>query len=76
MVQGFPTKCQLSIVIPQLKGAPLWKSQLIKALTLVVDGYSAPVTAGNFVDLVQRGFYNGLEFIGRKTLMCCRPEIQ
>jgi peptidylprolyl isomerase len=32
-------------------------------LTLVVDGYSAPVTAGNFVDLVQRGFYNGLEFV-------------
>lgn len=26
-------------------------------LTLVLDGYSAPVTAGNFVDLVDRGFY-------------------
>ncbi|WP_269228020.1 peptidylprolyl isomerase, partial [Escherichia coli] len=31
-------------------------------LKVVVDGYSAPVTAGNFVDLVQRGFYDGLEF--------------
>lgn len=31
-------------------------------ITLVADGYSAPITAGNFVDLVQRGFYNGLEF--------------
>ena len=31
------------------------------ALRLVwVSGYSAPITAGNFVDLVQRGFYNGL----------------
>jgi peptidylprolyl isomerase len=30
-------------------------------MTVVVDGYSAPVTAGNFVDLVQRGFYDGLE---------------
>jgi peptidylprolyl isomerase len=31
-------------------------------LVAVVDGYSAPVTAGNFVDLVQRGFYNDLPF--------------
>mmetsp|Transcript_23323 Transcript_23323/g.64144 ORF Transcript_23323/g.64144 Transcript_23323/m.64144 type:complete len:345 (-) Transcript_23323:528-1562(-) len=29
-------------------------------LTLMLDGYAAPITAGNFVDLVQRGFYNGL----------------
>ena len=28
---------------------------------LVVDGYNAPVTAGNFVDLVQRNFYDGME---------------
>mmetsp|Transcript_10880 Transcript_10880/g.17979 ORF Transcript_10880/g.17979 Transcript_10880/m.17979 type:complete len:484 (-) Transcript_10880:92-1543(-) len=28
-------------------------------ITMVVDGYTAPITAGNFVDLVQRGFYNG-----------------
>jgi peptidylprolyl isomerase len=28
-----------------------------------VDGYSAPVTAGNFVDLVQRQFYDGMPFI-------------
>jgi peptidylprolyl isomerase len=33
-------------------------------LRIVVDGYSAPVNAGNFVDLVQRGFYDGLPFIG------------
>lgn len=28
-------------------------------LTLTVDGYTAPITAGNFVDLVDRGFFNG-----------------
>jgi peptidylprolyl isomerase len=28
-----------------------------------VDGYSAPVSGGNFIDLVQRGFYDGLPFI-------------
>ncbi|WP_013321795.1 peptidylprolyl isomerase [Gloeothece verrucosa] len=27
-----------------------------------VDGVDAPITAGNFVDLVERGFYNGLTF--------------
>jgi len=26
--------------------------------TLVLDGFNAPVTAGNFLDLVKRGFYN------------------
>ena len=29
-------------------------------MRIVVDGYNAPVTAGNFVDLVQRGFYDGM----------------
>ncbi|KAK1301624.1 hypothetical protein QJS10_CPB12g00218 [Acorus calamus] len=28
---------------------------------IVLDGYSAPVTAGNFVDLVKRHFYDGME---------------
>ena len=27
---------------------------------MVVDGYTSPITAGNFVDLVRRGFYNGM----------------
>ncbi|MEC4986696.1 MAG: peptidylprolyl isomerase [Oscillatoria sp. PMC 1068.18] len=31
-------------------------------ITIEVDGDQAPVTAGNFVDLVDRGFYNGLTF--------------
>lgn len=30
-------------------------------MTLVCDGLSAPVSAGNFVDLVQKRFYNGME---------------
>ncbi len=49
--------------LPQLKGRATVEMKTNKGnLTMVVDGYSAPVTAGNFVDLVQRGFYNGLEF--------------
>ncbi|MBW4473583.1 MAG: peptidylprolyl isomerase [Stenomitos rutilans HA7619-LM2] len=31
-------------------------------ITAELDGTNAPVTAGNFVDLVQRGVYNGLVF--------------
>ncbi len=40
-------------VILKVKGAPI---------TIEVDGDDAPITAGNFVDLVQRGVYNGLVF--------------
>lgn len=31
-------------------------------ITIKVDGKNAPITAGNFVDLVQRGVYDGLAF--------------
>ena len=31
-------------------------------ITIEVDGTNAPITAGNFVDLVERGVYNGLSF--------------
>lgn len=30
-------------------------------LTIVVDGYNAPLTAGNFVDLVDKKFYDGMD---------------
>ncbi len=33
-----------------------------KTITIELDGLNAPISAGNFVDLVQRGFYNGLTF--------------
>ena len=29
-------------------------------LTTIVDGYTAPITAGNFVDLVNKGFYTDM----------------
>jgi len=40
-------------VVMTVKGSPI---------TIEVDGTNAPITAGNFVDLVQRGVYNGLVF--------------
>jgi len=65
MVQGFPFEVPAQYSnLPQLKGRATVEIKTNKGdLTMVVDGYSAPITAGNFVDLVQRGFYNGLEFI-------------
>lgn len=65
MVEKFPFEVPSEYSnLPQLKGRATVEMTTEKGnLTLVVDGYSAPVTAGNFVDLVQRGFYDGLEFI-------------
>ncbi len=64
MVQKFPFEVPTEYSdLPQLKGRATVEMKTNKGnITMVVDGYSAPVTAGNFVDLVQRGFYNGLEF--------------
>ena len=49
--------------LPQLKGRAQIEFTTDKGVvTAVLDGYSAPVTSGNFVDLIQRGFYDGLPF--------------
>jgi peptidylprolyl isomerase len=65
MLQGFPFEVPSEYShLPQLKGRATVEMTTNKGpLTVVVDGYSAPVTAGNFVDLVERGFYDGMEFI-------------
>jgi peptidylprolyl isomerase len=65
MVQQFPFEIPSEYSqLPQLKGRATIDMVTDQGkITIVVDGYSAPITAGNFVDLVQRGFYDGLEFI-------------
>jgi peptidylprolyl isomerase len=64
MVPSFPFEVPEEYAnLPQLKGRATVKFETTKGtLTAVIDGYNAPITAGNFVDLVQRGFYDGLEF--------------
>ncbi|AFY69353.1 Peptidylprolyl isomerase [Thalassoporum mexicanum PCC 7367] len=48
---------------PQLKGRALVElTTELGKLDIVVDGYSSPVNGGQFVDLVQQGFYDGLSF--------------
>ena len=49
--------------LPRLLGRASVAIETTKGtLTAVVDGYNAPLTAGAFVDLVQKGFYDGLPF--------------
>ncbi|MBW4539164.1 MAG: peptidylprolyl isomerase [Myxacorys chilensis ATA2-1-KO14] len=64
MVKDFPFEVpQEYSNLPQLKGRATVAAKTSEGeMTIVLDGFSAPVTAGNFVDLVKRGFYDGLEF--------------
>jgi peptidyl-prolyl cis-trans isomerase B (cyclophilin B) len=49
--------------LPRLKGkATVTMIIKDKPVVLELDGDNAPITAGNFVDLVDQGFYNGLTF--------------
>jgi peptidylprolyl isomerase len=49
--------------LPRLLGRATVRLTTTKGdLIAVVDGYNAPLTAGAFVDLVQRGFYDNLPF--------------
>ncbi|ERN06625.1 peptidyl-prolyl cis-trans isomerase CYP38, chloroplastic isoform X1 [Amborella trichopoda] len=71
MVDGFPYE-----VPEEYSGMPLLKGRATVDMKvkvkdnpnledcvfrLVLDGYNAPVTAGNFLDLVERHFYDGME---------------
>jgi len=49
--------------LPRLKGKATVEMTLSGGKVIIeVDGNSAPITAGNFIDLVRRGFYDGLTF--------------
>jgi peptidyl-prolyl cis-trans isomerase B (cyclophilin B) len=49
--------------VPRLEGMATVEMTIDGSpITIEVDGNNAPITAGNFVDLVDRGFYNGLTF--------------
>lgn len=65
MVKDYPfTVPEEYAHLPQLLGRAKVEVETTKGnLIIVVDGYSAPITGGNFVDLVERKFYDGLPFI-------------
>ncbi|MUG94472.1 peptidylprolyl isomerase [Scytonema sp. UIC 10036] len=67
--EATPVSDNLSASIPGFKELPRLEGKAtvvmtVKGLpiTIEVDGTNAPISAGNFVDLVQRGAYNGLMF--------------
>ncbi|XP_038981556.1 peptidyl-prolyl cis-trans isomerase CYP38, chloroplastic isoform X2 [Phoenix dactylifera] len=71
MVDGFPYEVPEEYSsLPLLKGrATVDMKVKVKdnpniqdcVFRIVLDGYNAPVTAGNFLDLVERHFYDGME---------------
>ncbi|KAG2275066.1 hypothetical protein Bca52824_057621 [Brassica carinata] len=71
MVDGFPYEVPAEFINMHLvKGrATVYMNVKIKdnpnledcVFRSVLNGYNAPVTAGNFVDLVERHFYDGME---------------
>ncbi|MEL6441543.1 MAG: peptidylprolyl isomerase [Cyanobacteria bacterium J06621_8] len=64
MVVGYPFEVPEEYAyLPQLLGRATVALTTNKGdLEIVVDGYSAPVNGGNFVDLVNRGFYDDIRF--------------
>lgn len=65
LVGSFPFEIPAEFdALPRLLGRATVKLTTTKGdLITVVDGYNAPLTAGAYVDLVQRGFYDNLPFI-------------
>lgn len=64
-----PASISVSEVNPELSNLPRLEGEAVvemtvngQPITIVVKGMDAPVTAGNFVDLVNRGVYDGLVF--------------
>ena len=64
LVGDFPFEIPAEFAdLPRLLGRATVEIETTKGtLMAVVDGYNAPLTAGAFVDLVQKGFYDGLPF--------------
>lgn len=52
-MEDLPQLTGMATVVMVVNGAPI---------TIELDGENAPITAGNFADLVERDFYNGISF--------------
>jgi len=73
MVDGFPFEVPSEYAnLPQLKGRATLEMKIKfkdprednatgGIFKIVVDGYNAPVSAGDFVDLAKKGFYDGMD---------------
>jgi cyclophilin family peptidyl-prolyl cis-trans isomerase len=54
---------------------PSGKDKILGNVTILADGFAAPITAGNFVDLSSRGFYTGLPVKTMKKRLGARPTL-
>ncbi|KAG7666671.1 putative Peptidyl-prolyl cis-trans isomerase, chloroplastic [Nannochloris sp. 'desiccata'] len=73
MVKGFPFEVPSQYAnLPQLKGRATVEMKIEFAtprddnatggtMIIVADGYNAPLSAGDFIDLCRRGFYDSME---------------
>ena len=73
MVNGFPFEVPKEYAnLPQLKGRATVEMKIEFAeprednstggiVKIVADGYNSPLSAGDFIDLVRRGFYDGMD---------------
>ena len=58
-----PTAAELTAGLPRLAGKATVEMKVgSRTITIEVDGDKAPVTAGNFVDLAEKGVYDGTIF--------------
>lgn len=81
VLKGF---AEVDLTISSSKGFRLDDSKTIvpaETFRIVVDGYHAPLTAGNFIDLCDKKFYNGMNIqkaeelivqTGGEDVDCCR----
>lgn len=58
---------------PAKKGSG--KEVVLGNVTILADGFAAPITAGNFVDLSARGFYTGLPVKEMKKRFGAEPTL-
>ncbi len=62
-VAAVPAAAQLTEGLPQLEGKATAEITVEgQVITVELDGDKAPITAGNFVDLAQKGVYDGTTF--------------
>lgn len=60
--------------LAELIDANVDNGKIVGNVTIIADGFAAPITAGNFVDLCSRGFYTGLPVKLIKKRLGLPPE--
>ena len=53
-------RCKVTLTFRRPRSSNGRSPTLLGNVTIIADGFTAPITAGNFVDLCARGFYTGL----------------